>query len=738
MRRRTFLRGTAALPFGLGLGPSRLWAATVPSYAEQHPDMLEAHLAERLKQLDAGWDRKRGAIQTAEDLAARNAFIRQRLTEMLGGFPERTPLNPVTAGALERDGYRIDKLSFESRPDFRVTANLYVPDGQGPFPGIIAPGGRHSLGRLDPGHQLACLNLARAGFVVLAFDLIGQGERRYYWDPRKGKSELADVELERVLPGGLLLLIAEHLAQHHVWDGMRAIDYLLTRPEVDRERIGCTGHSLGGLVTLLVSVLDERVGCAVVNEGGTFHRWPAEIGAGVPEEIERVLIPAAAHGMDLPDLHAAIAPRPLLALAEHNSPAFEAAVQQIREAYEHVGAAERFGSGEAADPHGWTVKLRLATTDWFSRWFYNRTVPTMEPDLVPEAAESLYATPIGSLRHSRRGHTIFSLILDQQASLPPARKVPSNLSEFESFRRDIDTQVRKLLPYSAVSAVSDRDWDVRHLMTTPRKRYRIVKQEFLSEPGVYVPAWTFIPEGGDGPFPATLFVSGEGLEAHGMEFGPLERLAQQGHYVVAVDVRGVGQTAPERQGRARGRSPYGHLFDCETALTYMAWSMGESLLGMRVRDLVRSLAFVLQSDDVERSGIRVIGHGRGAVWALFAAALDRRVRGLVADRGLLSYQSLMRADRHRHGMDVLIPGVLQQFDLPQVAAAIADRHLVILDPLDPAKRPADIRVARQTYEWTRLTYSNLGVEDRFQLVARQPGSDPADAYLSFLGKWLGA
>ncbi len=726
MKRRTLLQRTAALPISLGFGLRPLFAATDPSYDEQYPDMLATYLTQRLNQLDAEWDQKRSAIRTAEDLRARNTYVREKLIEMLGGLPEKYPLNPVVTATLERNEYRIENVLFESRPDFQVSGNLYLPaNGDGPFPAVVVPGGRHSLGRLHPSQQLACLNLVHAGFAVLAFDTIGQGERRHDWNPGSGTKELDNPRLERVLPGGLLLLAGENLAQYQVWDGIRAVDYLLTRDEIDAQRIGCAGHSLGGYLALLLGVVDERIACVVVNEGGTFHRWPVETNRALePEPIEQVLVAAAVHGVDLPDLHAALAPRPLLALTEHYTQRFEAATSQIQAAYDQVVASEHFGMDEAADPHGWTVKLRLATTDWFSRWFYERTGPATEPPLAPEPPDTLYATPNGSLRYSRRGHTVFSLILERQANLPPVRTPPATLAAFEAFRLDIDQHARRVLPYRARLR---RDLAIRHRMTTPRKRYRVQKEEFLSEDGIYVPAWVFVPAGGDGPFPANLFASDRGIEAHGMEFGLLEKLAQRGHLVVAVDVRGVGATRPASRT----------MLDAETALTYRAWSMSDSLIGMRVRDIVRGIDYVLARQDVETSSIRVLGRSEGALWALFAAVVDERVRGVVADRGLLSYKSLTRVDRHRHGATVLIPGVLQQFDLPQVAASIADRHLVILDPLDPAKKPADIRLSRHTYEWTRRTYANLGAENRFQLMARQPGSDPADAYLAFLDTWRG-
>ena len=122
------------------------------------------------------------------------------------------------------------------------------------------------------------LGLVKEGFVVLAYDPVGQGERRYYWDPATNANEIGGpVTWEHSLPGQLLLLIGQDLTHYRIWDGMRAIDYLLTRPEVDPQRIGCCGQSGGGTLTTFISALDERVKCAAAHEGGMHRRWPVHI-----------------------------------------------------------------------------------------------------------------------------------------------------------------------------------------------------------------------------------------------------------------------------------------------------------------------------------------------------------------------------------------------------------------------------------------------------------------------------
>lgn len=730
--RRSFLLRSSAATWAAHAASAAELSRNV-SYAEEHPDMLLSYLGRGLEKLDAHWDRERAKVQTAEALEARNAFVREKFEEMIGGYPERTPLDPVIRDRFERAGHRVENVMFQSRPDFWVTGNLYIPNGgKGPFPGIISPCGHYALARMQPDYQYAYLSLVKAGFVVLAFDPIGQGERRHYWNPQTGETEVGNAIYEHSMPGQLLLLLGENLTQYRIWDCMRAIDYLLERPEVDPERIGCAGHSGGGTLTLFVSALDQRVRCAVVNQGGTGHRWPMHLkpeSAVGPADVEQNLFPAAIHGVDLPDLHSAIAPRPLLALIEYFTPRFNKAAEEIQKAYDVAGVPERFATEEAGDPHAWTMKLRQATTNWFSRWFYNKPGPKREPIFEHEAPEKLYCTPNGSIRTARQGHTIFSLILEKQANLPPDRGLPAERSDLESHRKKVTGEIRDLTRFKADSSFP---LNVRHLMTTRRKGYRIEKQEFLSEPGIHVSAWVFLPDDARTPYKATLFANGNGKRRDGMEFGLLEKLAQNGHMVVAVDVRGIGETAPNRARRTRRTNEFSHLFDVETAMAYIAWFMDESLLGMRVGDIVRSIDYVLARDDVEKSGVRLIARGHGALWSLYAAALDDRVHGLLADRALLSYKSLTQTDRYLHSASIFAPGILNRLDLPHVAGAVANRDLVILDPVDPMGRPTDLHLSRRTYAWTRALYSAVGAEDRFEVTVRSPGSDPADAYRSFL------
>jgi len=718
--RRTFLKQVAALP-ALSAAAAQQSGKAAPSrpYSHELPDMLLSYLAKKTNALAADWNRKRAQIRTPAAMEERNRFVRARCIEMIHGLPERSPLDPVTVRVHERDGYRIENIMFQSRPNFWVTASLYVPTtGQGPFPGIISPCGHYPLARLYPTYQFMYMGLVKEGFVVLAYDPIGQNERRYFWNPETKQNEIGGpVTWEHSLPGQLLLLLGEDLTHYRIWDGMRAIDYLLTRPEVDPRRIGCCGQSGGGTLTTFISALDERVQCAAAHEGGMHRRWPIEIrpetvlGTG---DTEQHFFPAAIHGIDLTDLSIAIAPRPLLSTIEQFNPGFNAAARDVKARYELLGVAEKFSTVEAVDPHDMTMKLRLANTNWFCRWFYNRRGPAVEPDFKLETAADMNCTPNGSIRYSGKGDTIYSLILKKQAHLPPA--APSNA--------DLQQSIKTLLRYRRSGA----PLAPRAVAITSRRYYRIEKLEFLSEPGIYLPAWVFVPEKRGEDRSALLYINERGKEAEVLEFELLEELAQKGNLVVAVDVRGIGETKPAHPDDA-GCGLFGHVDDAETTMQYIAWEMNESLMGMRLQDVVRSVDYAVSRADVDRAGVRVIGRGMGALWVLLAAALDPRISRTVCDGGLLSYRTLASADRYLHGASIFIPDVLKHFDLPQVAAAVSGRRLAILDPMDAMKSTVDLETARQAYEPAAQAYARAGAPGAFAVARRRADITRAEDYL---------
>ena len=198
-------------------------------------------------------------IQSKQQVEARTETVRSQLWELMGGRPEETPLNPRITGTLERNGYRIEKLIFESMPQIYVTANLYVPTGgKPPFLAILAPIGHTGNGKAAMRYQYTYQNLARKGYVVLTWDPFGQGERIQYLQPGTNHTRFHAISMEHTMAGRPMVLFGDAFALYLAWDGIRGLDYLLTRPEVDPQRIGCTGQSGGGTMTMFLGALERR------------------------------------------------------------------------------------------------------------------------------------------------------------------------------------------------------------------------------------------------------------------------------------------------------------------------------------------------------------------------------------------------------------------------------------------------------------------------------------------------
>ncbi len=670
MNRRAFLAlaGAAGLPGGA--------PATPPDPRRE----LAGYLAGDLQALAAEWDARRARIRTAAQLEARNRFVRAKVREMLGRAIARCPLEAEVLAVLRRNGYHVENLAFQSRPGLWVTANLYVPAGAGPFPAVISPCGHYELARMHPDYQRAYQALVRSGFVVLAYDPPGQGEREEF-------PELRSVD-EHSLAAHLLLLLGENLAGYFVNDGMRAIDYLLTRREVDGRRIGCAGHSGGGTMTILLACADERIRCAAINEGGTMHRWPVAFsrqGSAPLSEGEQNLFPAAIHGIDACDLHVAVAPRPLLATIERYAPRFNETVDHIRARYRLLGAEQRFAVEEARDRHAWNARLRLATVNWFRRWFYSAEALEEESEGRPEAPALLHFTPQGSLRAAGRGKSFFEMIRD--GATPP--------------RPDLDRVRRRVRALFSPANSSDPP-AVKRLAARPASGLSIETLEITPERGVRLDARLFLPERPEAR--PVLWVDDAGA------WDQCEAAARRGAPVLALNVRGVGAASP---GPAR---PFAHLFDAETACAHMAWYMDRCLFRMRVFDVRRGLDYLTARLQAPGRGVRITGRGHGAVWALFAASIDRRAAEVVCIGGPVSYRNILESGPHAHSGALFPRGILREMDLPEVAATIAPRPLALVALVDAMKRRSERAEIERAYAWTREVYRAAGAGGLFRIL----------------------
>ncbi|MCA9071302.1 MAG: acetylxylan esterase, partial [Planctomycetaceae bacterium] len=245
----------------------------VPTLAQEltvlekpRPQMLRDALR---VQVHAALDKRLQAYEARTDPAEITAWqqdLRSKFVESLGGYPKRTPLNPQIVGKFEADGYRVENLIYESRPQFFVTANLYLPKTKPPYPAVLVPCGHSPNGKAAGAYQRISILLAKHGIAALCYDPVGQGERKQILKTNTKGDPLPIGEFtatgEHTITGVAPILLGENLASYRIWDGIRSIDYLTSRPDIDPKRIGCTGNSGGGMMTSYLVALDDRIQAA--------------------------------------------------------------------------------------------------------------------------------------------------------------------------------------------------------------------------------------------------------------------------------------------------------------------------------------------------------------------------------------------------------------------------------------------------------------------------------------------
>ncbi|HKJ69788.1 MAG TPA: acetylxylan esterase, partial [bacterium] len=276
------------------------------------PNALYHHLMLESYSLLDQREQQIATLETRDDWKQRQQKVREILQRIVGPFPDRTPLNPVITGTLKKPGYTMEKIIFESRPGFHVTAALFLPENrQGRTPAILYTPG-HSATGFRTG-QRTIVNLVRKGFIVFAIDPVGQGERLQYYDPKVGVSRIGSPTHEHSYPGAQCFLSGSSMARYEIWDGIRAIDYLISRSEVDPDRIGIHGVSGGGTQSAYIAAFDDRIlAAAPSNYITSFRRLIESIG---PQDAEQNFYHGLAEGIDHADLLEVRAPKPALVMA---------------------------------------------------------------------------------------------------------------------------------------------------------------------------------------------------------------------------------------------------------------------------------------------------------------------------------------------------------------------------------------------------------------------------------------
>jgi dienelactone hydrolase len=659
--------------------------------------LLHAHLlAECQKHFDA---RKAEVekLKTPAEIAARQQALRAKFVEALGGFPEKTPLNAKVVDTLKRDGYRIEKVIYESRPNHHVTANLYVPEGEGPFPGVLMPLGHSQNGKAADYMQRGAILLAKNGFVALVYDPIGQGERSQLLD-KIGNPAIKGSTSEHTMVGVGAILVGRSTASYRVWDGIRSLDYLASRPEVDAKKLGCTGCSGGGTLTSYLMALDDRIAAAAPSCYITsLERLFATIG---PQDAEQNITGQVAIGLDHADYIFLRAPKPTIILASTKD-FFDIqgtwdSFREAKRVYTKLGFPERVELIEADASHGYPKIHREAMARFFSRWLKGEDRAIVEGDFVIEKDADLQCTRSGQVLEDFKGRSVFDLnaaLADELAKKRAARKDRDPV--------DFRDTVQKLVLPDTVPILKPAEAG-----TIDRDRFVINKRVFRAGSSVPVPALVYEPKGEVPAAPLVVHVHELGSAAVAEQAA---KLAGAGRRVMTVDLRGYGETSPALA--KDGKTP---AFGVEFKESFLCFHLNQPLLGLRVADLLG----VVNVSAPRELGVELFGFGSASPAILHAAAINDRVKSVTIDGGLVSWDNVLRTPISHNQLANVVPGVLAQYDLPDLAAAIAPRPLTIRNPVDAAGKPLSKEGAEEAYKSVRAAYKAANASDKFVIEVK--------------------
>ena len=390
------------------------------------------------------------SCDSPEALRALQTEVRAKVVESMGALPAKCPLEARTVARVTRDGYAVEKVIFASEPHHHVTALVFLPDAAkfpGRRPGLVIPCG-HSFGGKDlPAYQRGALQAAKRGFVALLFDPLDQGERRQSrgdenrWGPW-GHNEI----------GRRAELLGWSAARFRVRDGVRALDFLAARPEVDPARLGVMGHSGGGTMTAWLMALDERVRCAAPS--GYLSTVRDVCNAIGPQDAEQCLFGELAIGLNHLGRILLRAPSPVLMCASEEDffpigGALATAGLAAR-VYGRVGAPDAFRLSHVLGPHHWHESTRSFAVDWMDWKLQGGPAPKAMADyraldvgFSEEAADcglsaaDARVTPTGAVRDLPDERTAYDLMRDEAARQKAARKAltPETVRRVAGIRR---------------------------------------------------------------------------------------------------------------------------------------------------------------------------------------------------------------------------------------------------------------------------------------------------------------
>lgn len=684
--------------------PLCLWSQPTFSQTPQvveslnrYPRMVHEYFVNQVRNAGQVSHQRIAQLKTQEEALRHVEETRARIHQSFGEEPPRTPLHARVVNVIERETYHIENVIFESRPGFPVTANVYVPKGKpGPFPAVVGTCGHSTTGKTEPAYQSFAQGLARLGYICLIYDPIGQGERIQYPREDVRKSEVGIGVQEHLYAGNQQFLVGEFFGAWRAWDGQRALDYLLTRDDVDKHKVGVTGNSGGGTMTTWLCGVDERWAMGAPSCFVTTFRRNME--NELPADTEQCPPRALALGLDHCDFLAAMAPKPVIILAKEQDyfdvRGSQEAYRRLKHLYTLLGAKENIALFVGPTPHGFTQENREAMYSWFDQATGLATIRTKippqfdgvlqtaidlaytpEPDMTIEKDQTLWCTPQGQVAPLEGTRSVFDFTSETSKQLQAARKPLQG--------EPLKAAVKEVLK---LTEIADRRPNARIYPALGSRGYpkkQATAYAIDTEPGIQAIVYRLYDERHASRPPrqgkrATLYLAHLSSDAE-LRDEPLiaEMIAAEPDVpFFTCDVRGIGESMPDTCRPKSFHSSYGNDY----FYAIHSLMLDRPYVGQKTFDAMMVLAWLKSLGHTE---VHLVGRGWGGLPATFAALLADNVQRVTLKHALTSYAALAETEHYEWPLSTLLPNVLAHFDLPDCYAELQAKNLMQIEPWGP-------------------------------------------------------
>jgi cephalosporin-C deacetylase-like acetyl esterase len=596
------------------------------------------------------------AIHTVAEAEQRQKIVREKILAAMGGLPDyKGPLNARVTGHIQADGYVIEKVIFESLPHFYVTADLYRPTQPGRYPGVLLQSGHIQEGK--PESQRVAANLALKGFVVFAFDPIGQGEREQTYSALQGGPLAGGATNEHLQLEAQGLLIGQGVARYFIWDAMRALDYMQSRPEVDGTRMGAVGCSGGGATTTWIGALDPRI--KAVASACSTNTYRLMFARPVPHgemHAEMGLHRMLAERLDTADLVEARAPTPWMIMAtqgDYFTPdAAELVYKDAQRWYGLYGAENKLSFFVGPGPHGMPLETREHIYEWMIRW-------------LKDGKGDPHELPV----HQYRNFELLVTRTGRVADLPGSRKLYQIIHDDWRAKMKQGTTAQLVAELTKLGVpTGGAAPDVKVLDESAGEGYRAQHIRFESEPGVEIEGKLYIPAAPVNR-QAVLVVSDTMRSPWIPSTDSIaERIAKAGRVVLTLEVRDDPSGFDRRVnlGNWMANTRADHI--------------GLNLPAMRAHDILRGVDVLAARRDVDPSAIHATARSVKGMWLLMAAAVDPRISKVWLDRTPYSIRAALNTSLNSGLFDGMIPGFALHWDIDDLRKAMGKRPVLWTDP----------------------------------------------------------